>query len=479
MNLLSELSALVGADYVSDAPELLEQYSRDTSFVTPRTPAILVRPADTAQVQAVIRYANQKSIPVTPRSSAVGFHGAGIPQQGGILLDLKRLNRILEIDPVDKKVKVEAGVTWSQLQPEMALQGVICCGPLLAHPLKSVLTSSLEREPIIIPKGEYADTLLTAEVVLPSGELLHTGAALGRGMASQKFPEGPIPTSTRLFQGAQGCFGILTSATLKAEWLPSVDKLYFIPCERVEDAAEAVYRIQRRMIGNECLILNRFDLSAILADKWPEDFNRLRGQMPPWTVVINLCGYHRHPEGKVAYEEEALHDIVRELGLSAQLTVGGVPGLGPRLLGMLRRPWPEAATWWKDRYKGARHEVFFYATLDRAAAFETAVREAAIKCGYAPSDIGIYLQPVERARACVCTFAFSNDPKNSSETAMVRAAFNAASQATYRLGGLFTLPYGDWADMVYSHATGYTSLMQTVKTAFDPNHILNPGKLCF
>jgi len=98
MNLVQDLSSIVGPDRVADDPDLLDKYSSDFSLVQPA-----------AEVQRIVEYANQHGVPVTPRSSAVGFYGAGIPEQGGIVVDLSRMNRILEIDPRNKKVKVEPG----------------------------------------------------------------------------------------------------------------------------------------------------------------------------------------------------------------------------------------------------------------------------------------------------------------------------------------------------------------------------------
>ena len=94
MAIKEELVSIVGSEYVSDDPETLEKYSRDYSFVQPRKPGWVVYAKNTEEVQGVVKYANERSIAVTPRSSHVSFFGAGIPSQGGIILDLTRMNRI-------------------------------------------------------------------------------------------------------------------------------------------------------------------------------------------------------------------------------------------------------------------------------------------------------------------------------------------------------------------------------------------------
>jgi hypothetical protein len=84
---------------------------------------------------------------VVPKSSRVGFFGRTIPEEGGIILDLSGMNRILRIDERNRWVMFEAGVTWEQLQGELRNQGFQALNPLLPHREKSVATSALEKEP--------------------------------------------------------------------------------------------------------------------------------------------------------------------------------------------------------------------------------------------------------------------------------------------------------------------------------------------
>jgi len=476
VGLKQDLVEIVGSEYVSDDPETLEKYSKDYSFVQPRRPSCVAYPGNTEEVQGIVKYANECLIPVTPRSSSVSFYGAAIPSEGGIIIDLTRMNRILEIDARNKRVKVEPGVTWAQVQDELGKQGLMVCNPLLPHPSKSVLTSALEREPILICKTEYSDTLLTSEMVLPNGEMFWTGSALGKGMKGQICPDAMIP-GARLWLGAQGTLGIMTWANVKAEYLPTMDKVFFIPFDRIEDIAEPLYRIQRRMLGNECFVLNDFNLAAILAEKWPDEFETLRKTLPPWTLILCLSGLHRLPVEKIEYEEEALMEVASELHFQVLRTVAGIPGLQTTILKLLREPWPGDG-YWKFRYKGSCHDIFFHTTLNRVPEFTEAMDEVAAKYGYPTKDVGIYLQPLERGRACFCQFGFHCNPEDTKEVDLVDSLFLEASEKAISMGGFFTAPYGPWADMVYSRAASYTYALKVVKNAYDPNNILNPGKLC-
>jgi len=475
LTLKQEMTAIVGAEHVIDDRDRLTRYAGDHSLAAPCYPRLAVRPANTEEVQAVVKYASDNLIPITPRSSAVGFHGTGIPSQGGILLDLGRMNRILEIDPLDRKIKVEPGVTWAQVQTALKEQGMMVCSTLLPHRDKSVLTATMEREPMLINKSEYNENFLTGEIVIGNGELFWMGTALAKGMVGQSNPEAFI-LGTRLFRGHQGTLGVVTWANLKAEFIPARDKLYFIPCETIEDIAAPLYRTQHAMIGGELFALNNVNFASILAQQGLGQFETLRGSLPPYTIAINLHGLRRDPDGRIAYEEVALEKIAGELGLQPTLELAGVKS--EQVMELLRSPWA-GEPYWRFHPKPGSAEIFFHSTLDRAADFTKIVSEIAEANGYPPVDIGVYVQPIERARIAHFSFSLNYDPADAAETEIVSDTFLEVSRAVTDLGGLFTTPYGPWAEMVFSRATGYVKVMRAVKDTFDPNHIMNPGKLCF
>ncbi len=475
MALIDEMAAIVGAEHVIDDRVRLTHYSSDHSLEVPCYPRLAVRPANTAEVQAVVRYANTNLVPITPRSSTVGFYGAGIPSRGSILMDLRRLNRILEIDPLGRKVKVEPGVTWGQVQAALREQGLMVCSTLLPHRDKSVLTSTMQREPMLINKSEYNENFLTGEIVIGNGDLFWMGTALAKGMVGQSNPEAFI-LGTRLFRGHQGTLGVVTWANLKAEFIPAKDKLYFIPCDDIKDIAAPLYRTQHAMIGSELLVLNNVNLAAILAQQGLGQFETLRQNLPPYTIAINLHGLRRDPNGRIEYEEAALVHIARELKIDLTLELAGVKS--ESVMELLRSPWPDEPHW-RFYPKPGSAEIFFHSTLDRAAEFEGAISQAAEANGYPSADIGIYVQPIERARIAHFSFSLNYDPADAAETRRVRNTFLEASKAVAALGGLFTSPYGPWAALAFAGDPGYVKVMRVVKDTFDPNNIINPGKLCF
>jgi len=480
------LVSIVGAANVYDDPKTLSAYSRDHSLDQPHTPDFVVKPANVQEVQKLVLLANEQKTPIVPCSSGEHFYGNTLPNNGGIMLDLSRMNKILSIDDRNRMVRVEPGVTWEQLQPELAKHDMMAIAPLLPHYKKSALISQLERDPAVIPKFEYTDALVTVEVVLPEGEIFRTGSACVPGFPDKSFSQGVNPSGpgnmmwTRLLQGAQGTLGIVTWGQFKIEYRPRVNKTYFIPFTSVQDAAKFVSKVQRRMIGEECLILNNVDLAAILAEKWPGDFETLKEKLPPWTLILVLGGGVRFPEEKIEYEEDALNQVAKELSVKdLPVSLPAAPGAAKMIPDMLREAWPKGKTYWKLAYKGGCQDLFFHTVMGKAMSFCDTINQIAKKHGYPGGDLGCYVQPVIYGGACHLECNLFYNPDNPKEVDRVKKIYTEAAKSVLDHGGFFSRPYGPVADMVFRRAAGYATELKKVKKLMDPNNIMSPGRLCF
>jgi len=479
------LLKLVGSDRLADDTETLEGYSKDFSLVPPGVPNYVIKPKDAQEIQQVIKFANENLIPVVPVSSKVHFYGATIPKQGGIVLDLSGMNKVLEIDELNKRVRIEVGVTWEQLTGVLGKKGFRMIMPLLPHPQRSVVTDWLEREVPTSTVYDYGEPLQGMEVVWPTGEIFRTGSASVAGYPDSPSkganPSGPGLDFYRFLQGAQGTMGVVTWANLKIEYLPKMDKILFAPVPDLSHAIDFLYRVLRIRVIQECLLLNSINLAAIIAQDLPHDFDQLRASLPPWTLILVISGMQRRPEEQLHYEEEVLYRVAKdefpEISLACSLP--GLPGLDEKLLPLLRQPWPDGVTYWKNRYKGACHSLFFITKPVLAPRFIERVREIAVKFGYPPDDVGNYLQPIEHNRACHLEFNFFYDPANSAEVERVKKLSHYAAPILLEEGAFFTRPYGELAKLVYGKAVGYTAALKRVKKLFDPNSVMNPGNLCF
>ena len=229
-------AGIVSKSNILDDPETLQSYSQDKSFALPVQPWCVVKPQNTAEVQGIVNWANQTRTPLVPVSSGPPhFHGDTVPGiSGAVVVDLSGMNRIVRIDRKHRMALIEPGVTYGQLQPELAKEGLRLSTPLLPRANKSVITSLLERQPIMVPRYQWSmmEPLRCLEVVWGNGETIWTGEAgvlphslekqWEKGLA-QIDPKGPLDTDWyRLVSAAQGSMGIVTWASIKCEILPKV-----------------------------------------------------------------------------------------------------------------------------------------------------------------------------------------------------------------------------------------------------------------
>ena len=485
MSIRDKLIEIAGKENFSDKPEAMEAYAADYSLVSRGTANYAVKLKTAEQIQKVIELANKNLTPVVPVSSKVHFNGSSIPKQGGIVMDLTGMDKNLEIDELNRRIRLEAGVTWKQAYEVLDKKGFRIMMPLFPHPDRSVLTDHLEREVITNTVYDYGEPTQSMEIVWPNGDIFRMGSASVPGYPDSPSkganPSGPGIDFYRLVQGAQGTMGVVTWMNLKIQRKPVLDKILFSPVNNLELVINYLYRVLRLRIGQEVLLLDSNNLSAIVAEDMKEDFTKLRATLPPWTLVMVLSAPLMRPEEKLKYEEDVLADITNtefpEVILGESLP--GFPGLGKKLLPMLRQPWPENVPYWKNRVKGGCQSLFFITRPSLATDFIGITNTVAVQYDYPISDIGYYIQPIEHNRACQLEFNFFYDPSNAYETAKVGELYTAAAKALLSEGAMFSRPYGTIAPMVYEKATSYTETLKRVKKIFDPNHVLNPGNLCF
>ena len=485
MELITELKDLVGEKNVIHDASLLKAFSEDFSISPSSMPDYAVKPKDKGEIQEIVKIANRENIPLIPVSSGVHFNGTTIPSKGGIVVDLRRMDRVLEIDERNRMARIEPGVTWGKLQEELEKLGLTAFNPLLPHHEKSALTSLLEREPMLVPKFEYADPVLTMEVVLPTGDILRTGSASVQSVTNEDVlvdmvcPYGPGMDFFRLFQGAQGTLGIVTWAALKIEHFSKLRKVYFLCNNDIERLKEAMYRIQQLMIGNECFILNSLNLSLILSENSNSDFFALSDNLPGFVLFICLAGSLRKPEEKLAYQDEALKKVANELSFEIHEDLPGCDRGKEIIPSILRSPWLNRSTYWKNRFKKYFTEITFLTTFDKITMFRDVVFKLSSDLGYNKREIGIYLQPVEYGRACYCQFLFFYESKEGNEFKRIKKLDLKIRNTLSAEGVHFNNPYGDWGKELFNMAKPYRNSLIKIKNIFDPKGIMNPGRLCF
>jgi len=483
-----KLVKIVGAKNVSSEPAVLDEYSSDMSFVNPVRPACVVKPANTGEVQKIVNIANETQTPLVPVSSGPPhFRGDTVPGTGGaVVVDLSRMKKIIFVDRARRVAMVEPGVTFGELIPAVKKEGIRLNMPLLPRKSKTIIGSVLEREPVIMPKYQWdiSDPLACVEVIFGSGDEFRTGQAAGPGTVEeqwevggiQKAPYGPgVASWHRVIQGAQGTMGIVTWASLRCEILPSLEEPFVVGSSSPDSLLELASWLVRLRMVNECFIINNTNLAAIFARKWPGDYQTLKDALPAWILFYVVAGYEYYPEERISSHVKNITDITQRLGIEAVKAAGGVSA--NEILKAVQQP--SAEPYWKLRHRGACQDVLYLTINDKLEGQIGVMNNLAEKAGYSVSDLGVYIQPVVQGTGCHCEFNLFYSPENTSELKRVRDLSASATRELMGNGAFFSRPYGENAEMIINRDAASIAVLTKIKGMFDPNNVMNPGKICF
>ena len=484
-DIVNKLAALVGRDNVAADPASLEEYAQDESFVPALTPWAVVRPGTADEVQRIVAWANETATPLVPISSGgPHFHGDTVPSvPGAVMLDLRRLDKILRVDRRNRMTVIEPGVTYPQLQATLAEEGMRVTPPLCPRADKSVVASLLERQPTLIPRYNFhlPEPLRSCGVVWGNGETMFTGEA-GTGPESleaqwqaggvQADPKGPAQTDFfRLLTGAQGTMGVVTWAAVKCELLPAAHEYVFAAVAELDRLVDFTYRLDRLRLGDEVLIVNGAYLARLLtaggADVDPD-------ALPTWNLILGFGGREHYAAERVAIQKKDAAVLAAEFGLTLQPAVPGAStdDIAAALAGCCKTPWKLAA-------EGACADVLFVTTLEEAPAFTEIAHIVADGHGYAAEDVGVYIQPQHQGVTHHVEFSLPYDASVAGTREDMKDLSDDLAANLMAAGAYFSRPYGSWAQPVYNRDAAARDALRKVKAIFDPAGIMNPGKLCF
>jgi hypothetical protein len=483
-----KLLKIVGSSSINLEQAMLEAYSRDISFVNEIKPECVVKPGNASDIKEIVRLANETLTPLVPVSSGPPhFRGDTVPSIGGtVIVDLSGMKKIIRIDRLNRMVMFEPGVTYGELVPELAKAGLRFNMPLLPRQSKSVIGSMLEREPVTMPvyHWDISDPLSCVEIVFGTGDVFRTGAAAGPGSIEEQWEAGGAqqeaagPTQFSLYrviQGAQGTLGIVTWASAKCELLPSLEESFLVGSSQLDKMVEMVHWLVRLRLVNECFILNNTNLATILAGESPGDYKELKSSLPPWILFYTVAGYEYFPEKRVSVLSKDAQVVAQKNGLEPLSAIGKISS--SQLLSTVHQPGAEP--YWKVRRQGACEDIFFITTNDRLQGLVDTMKNISNAADYPASEMGIYFQPIVQNANCHLEFNLFYDPYNLSEASKVRELAKKATRSLTAQGAYFSRPYGENTDTIFGSHASTVEALKRVKSIFDPNNIMNPGKLCF
>jgi hypothetical protein len=483
-----KLTKIVGAKNVIRDQAVLDDYAKDCSFVSPMRPDCVVKPKNTDDVTKIVKLARETRTPLVPVSSGPPhFRGDTVPTAGGaIIVDLSDMKKIIRVDRLNRVAMFEPGVTFGELIPACTKAKLRLNIPLLPRKTKSVTASMLEREPVVLPTYHWdiADPLDCVEIIFGTGDMFRTGAAAGPGDLNEQWKAGGAqveaagPSSAswyRLIGGSQGTMGVVCWSSARCEILPSLEEPYMVGSSQLDGIMEMVHWLIRLRIPNECFVLNKMNLAAMMVRKFPGEYQEIKNSLPPWILFYNLAGYEYFPEERVSAHVEDVKGIAQRAQVEPARSAGKVNAFD--LLKAAQGP--SAEPYWKLRTKGACQDIFFISNFQKINDLINVMYKAADKAGYPVPDLGVYIQPLVQGANYHVEFNLFYDPENQKETKIVKELTTGVINPLIANGAFFSRPYGESARAILNRDAATVQALRKVKSIVDPDSVMNPGKLCF
>ena len=455
--ILRQLIDIVGPENVLLDADRLEPYSHDETVGLRAEPEVAVRATSAQQVADIFRLANRERVPVTPRGAGYGLSGGAVAVQGGIVLSLEKMNRILEIDKDNLMVTVEPGVITGDLHRAVEAEGLFYPPDPASLDSCSIGGNIAEGAggPRAVKYGTTKDYVCGLEAVLPSGDIVQMGGKLVKNVTGYSL--------LQLLVGSEGTLAVVTKIVLRLLPLPAYRVDLLVPFDDFQAAAGVVSAIiARRIVPTAIEFMERDIVHAC---------QRFLDKELPYAgaaaqLLIQLDGNH-----KAALDEDC--ETVAELCLdSGALDV----------LVAADRPT-------RDRLWEARRAIID--ALNHASPVNH-MEDLVVPRAQIPALLRGIRQVSERLGVRILSFGHAGDGNvhvtalkdDLSDEAWAQVV-PQATEATYRLalslGGTLTGEHGIGAIrrqyLPLALEEAQIEVMRRIRAAFDPNGILNPGKI--
>ena len=298
MNYIEQLIEILSKEQVSTNPTMLEQHSHDEGYHASSLPDVVVFPKTTDEVRKVVALANEQKVPVVAFGLGTSLDGHVIPYKGGISLDLSLMNQILEVRNSDFLVKVQPGVTRSQLNKELKKYGLFFSVDPGADATLGGMAATNASGTTSVKYGIMRDQVRDLEVVLASGEIIHTGGMSAKSSSGYHL--------NGLMVGSEGTLGVITELTLKVYGIPESIMAARATFPDVQAAVDAVTTILTSGVP-----IARIELVDDRSIHQVNSYNELQYEEKP-TLFLEFHGN----EAGLAQDVEFTKEIVTDLGCS-------------------------------------------------------------------------------------------------------------------------------------------------------------------
>ena len=447
------LKDIVGSVNFTDSLIDLIAYSKDASEFKHR-PDAAVWPTSTKQISAILKLANQEKFPVIARGAGTSLTGLVVPQQGGVILDLGRMNKIIEIRIEDRLAIVQPGVVYADLERALAAHGFFF-PPDPASGAVCTLGGNVATNAGGIKGAKYGTTkdyVLGLEVVLADGEVLRTGSQCMKSVSGYDL--------TRLFVGSEGTLGVVTEITLKINPKPPLTSTALATFADLEDAGRAVSEVMRSGILPRALEV--VDQQTLVAINQNTNLNLPEVEA---LLVVETDGYTK---------EENDFQLAKIIDIFKKHHAKGIKKAETQ---------QEAEALWTAR-KSA------YGVMARIN-YNLFVEDLSVPISKVPDMLRVIADLARKYDLKIPTVGHAGDGNlhpvisfdgtDPEEVKRVEKASQEIFKKVIEMGGTLTGEHGIGLAkapfMHMEHDDAAMRVMRSLKRLFDPNNILNPGKM--
>ena len=451
VSMLEALQTRFGAR-CSTALAVREQHGRDESPFDAPPPEVVVYCESTEEVAEVVKLAAQHAVPVIPFGTGSSLEGHLLAVQGGVSIDLSRMNRIIAVQPEDLTVTVQAGVTRMQLNNEIRHTGLFFSVDPGADASLGGMSATRASGTNAVRYGTMRENVLGLEVVIASGDVIHTGTRARKSSAGYDL--------TRLMVGSEGTLGVMTEITLRLYPLPEAVLAATCTFPSIDAAVRTTIQIiQMGVPIARCELLDAHAVRAV---------NR-HDKLTLTEAPMLLMEFHGS-EASVKEQAATVQEVADEFG-GADFQWATTPEERTRL--------------WT-----ARHHAYF-AGLQLKPGCRTVTTDTCVPISHLAECVTQASQEAEAAGLQHYIvghvgdgnfhIAYLIDPSIPSERDTAERLNDAVVQRAIRLDGTCTGEHGiglhKQGFLIDETGAGTVAMMRTIKRALDPKNIMNPGKI--
>ena len=453
-SVIAELQKIVGKENVKTEKESLKAYSYDGTTSWRHEPDVVVFPTSTKEISEIMKLANAEKVPVTPRGGGTNVSGGSIPIMGGIVLCTTKMNKILKIDKENLTATVEPGVVLQDLTIRLMKEGLFFPPDpqsFLGATLGGIIAENAGG-PACVKYGVTKQYILGVEVVLPTGEIINLGGRTLKNVVGYDL--------LHIFISSEGTLGVVTKAELKLNPIPPAKKTIMAVYDDVAKAGENVFRVMENGV-----IPDKIEL----LDNWV--INRIEEMMPMGLPMdadaVLLFEVDGIPEA-VEKETEKIVEIAKKYGATDV---------------RVAKDQADADRYWMARKAG------FAAVFGKAKtvfAEDVTVPRGQIpalinKCKELAKQYNVEIVVLGHAGDGNLHPAILTDIDNKEHYDRAVKAMDAIIESAVEFGGVLSGEHGIGLEkqkfLKRQLEPKVIDMMKKIKGLFDPNNIMNPGKI--